>query len=215
MNPSAILEHLRESASLIHHPMLLPVILFRTLIDSSSQHRSKLHKDIYAIEKELGYVSFKNQRSSCGNTLLSAVSDGVNDLSAPLCQPNTIPQDSKLDIELQNWRNDEGKLRETPEYFQHMSRRLNTCKKQQASRDGRHQFWKQFRNVLEDSFKALNELVSDEKRRQLARAQLELKHWTELEGALFESLDGRDVNYNARIETQLSVVCHHSLRRLT
>jgi hypothetical protein len=37
-------------------------------------------------------------------------------------------------------------------------------------------------------------------------ASLELRHWTSGNGRIFESLEGRDINYSARIETQLNVV---------
>jgi hypothetical protein len=205
-NPGVILEHLRASASLVHHPILLSVILFRTLMESSCQHRSQLHKDIYTIEKELGYVSCRDLNPFHQKEMCSVPSETLKHLAAVPDQAVRDPPESKLDLELQNWRSDEDKLRETPEYFQHMSRRVNTCKKQQASRDSRHKFWKQFRDVLYDSFNALDAITSETGKQHLAKPQLKLRHWTELESSLFESLDRRDVNYNARIETQLSVV---------
>lgn len=55
MKPSTILDHLKASAHMAH-PMLLPVILFRKLVDSSIEHRGKLHRDVFVVEKELGYL---------------------------------------------------------------------------------------------------------------------------------------------------------------
>ena len=88
-----------------------------------------------------------------------------------------------------------------------MSLRLNTCKKQQASRDGRHQFWRQFRKALYDGFEAADRVASPELTSAFGKAHWELNHWTSLDVSLFESLEGRDVNYRQRIQTQLGVVC--------
>ena len=109
----------------------------------------------------------------------------------------------------QNSSNAEGVSKEKlydASYYRFLSRQLNTCKKQQASRDGRHGFWRQFREVILDAIKELENGSSGEGKIILKRGNLELKHWTSGNARIFESLDGRDVNYRARIETQLNVV---------
>jgi hypothetical protein len=95
-------------------------------------------------------------------------------------------------------------------YYRDLSIRLNTCKKKQASRDGRAGFWKQFREVLLAAMDELDTSYGQDKD-MLGKCHQELKHWVSGNGKIFESLDGRDVNYRARIETQLNVVCRESI----
>lgn len=126
-----------------------------------------------------------------------------------MCQQEMLTHSSgpNSQSDVENQVGDEDKLSHTPEYFQQMSLRLNTCKKQQASRDGRHQFWRQFSKVLYAAFDAVDRIASPQLRSTLIHAQQELNHWVSLDVAFFESLEGRDVNYRERIKTQLGVVC--------
>jgi hypothetical protein len=96
-----------------------------------------------------------------------------------------------------------------PAYLRYLSKELNTCKKHQASRDGRHGFWRQFREVILAAVDHSEAGLSDDQHENIAKASLELKHWTKGNGRIFESLEGRDINYRARIETQLNVVSRY------
>ncbi|KAH8780799.1 hypothetical protein BGZ57DRAFT_888392 [Hyaloscypha finlandica] len=79
------------------------------------------------------------------------------------------------------------------------SRRLNTLKKEQASRDGRHQFWRHFhREILN-----LLRKVSRESKKSLKYEHLELENRIRTIGGKFESLEGRDANSKRRIDAQL------------
>ena len=98
--------------------------------------------------------------------------------------------------------------------YRSLSRRLNTCKKDQASRDGRHVFWRQFQERLLEAAENTGSQAADGGASQVVKgrkahvlnADLELKQWVSFNTRIFEFLEGRDVNYGARIEAQLSLV---------
>ena len=98
--------------------------------------------------------------------------------------------------------------------YQSLSRRLNNCKKDQASRDGRHQFRKQFQTHLEKAAKSVKNsaarnsanTVIRERSARILKAGHELEKWISFNTRLFEFEEGRDVNYRARIEAQIHLV---------
>jgi hypothetical protein len=100
-----------------------------------------------------------------------------------------------------------------PAYLRDLSRELNTCKKHQASRDGRHGFWRQFREVMLAAIENLEAGLSNDENKNMLKASLELKHWISGNGKFFESFEGGDTNSRARIETQLNVVSRRPLPR--
>lgn len=180
--------------------MILPSIMFRRLVESNTEHKDSLRGQILGIEGILNYIQEQK--------------DGEKD-------------DTKLHIFSKEKLYDEV-------YYRYLSRQLNMCKKQQASRDRRHEFWRQFRKVI---FDALNELentfvvgeeeLSSEGNTQtrterdsiaaaaFTKGNLELTQWTSGNGRIFEFLQGRDVNYRARIENHLNTVSFigwHSLQ---
>ena len=81
-------------------------------------------------------------------------------------------------------------------------RRLNTCKKQQASRDGRHQIWRQFKDVLIGALDAFQSQTNPGRGPVVVKAHEELNEFIALNSRLLKSLDGRDTNYRARIEAR-------------
>lgn len=174
LNPASIIEHLKESKTLVIHPMLLPAIMFQKLLKSSVTHRDKLRKDIQRMEEKLRYVKGRKDHK---------------------------PDNPTAEIDAES----EEKLYD-PSYLRYLSKALNTCKKQQASRDGRQKFWRQFREVILTAIDNLELRLSSDNDAKMLKASLELKHWTSGNGRIFESLEGRDINYRARIETQLNVV---------
>jgi hypothetical protein len=83
------------------------------------------------------------------------------------------------------------------------SRRLNTLKKQQASRDGRHQFWRHFHHEI---INLLRKVSRASKSKNLKREHLELENRIRTISGKFESLEGRDANSKRRIDAQLEFV---------
>ena len=83
------------------------------------------------------------------------------------------------------------------------SRRLNTLKKEQASRDGRHQFWRHFHREI---LSLLRKVSRESKKRSLKFEHLELENRIRTIGGKFESLEGRDANSKRRIDAQLEFV---------
>jgi hypothetical protein len=160
--PGEIIKYLTESEKLSIHPMLLPAVMFRKLMDSSVKHRDNLRVNIQELEGKIGYVDGRRKK-----------------------EQEII--DAQLDYRV-------------------LSRGLNSCKKHQASRDGRHQFWRQFHAVLVESIDQSQRVTIEERQPYIADAHHELKHLTSFNVKIFESLDGRDVNYSERIEAQLKLV---------
>lgn len=201
LKASSILEHVRASAHMAHHPMLLPVILFRVLLESNIGHRAKLHHDIYEIERELGYLDSWNHPEP----------HDVPPFSYPVSEKREAETSTSEKIQNARVTVGEDEVGQNPEDFYDMNRRLNACKKQVSARCARQWFWKRFRDVLFQGLRAVKQLTVDDPATRLTGAQAELDYWISLESAEFESLDGRDVHYKARIETQLSVVRAPSL----
>lgn len=83
-------------------------------------------------------------------------------------------------------------------------RRLHVLQKQQASRDGRHQFWRHFHDEIQNLFVAVAETTRLEK---LKYEQLDLRNRVRTIFGKFESLEGRDVNSKAWIDAQFASVC--------
>lgn len=81
--------------------------------------------------------------------------------------------------------------------------RLNTLKKQQASRDGRHQFWRQFNGELLQLMKKVKQYT---KLKNLKMEHLELEQRIRTASGKFASLKGRDINSKMRIDAQLDKV---------
>jgi len=158
--PDVLINQLIASKALSIHPMLLPTIMFRKLMDSSVLHRDNLRKDLQSFEEKIGYVDGRTKKEQ-------DIYDAALDHKA-------------------------------------ISRGLNNCKKHQASRDGRHQFWRQFRSVLVKSF--LQVKLITVRQSDIEEAHHELQHLTSFSIKIFESLEGRDVNYSERIEAQLKLV---------
>jgi hypothetical protein len=161
-----------ESKALALHPILLPAILFDTLLESSLQHGADLRKDIVEIEKKLAAHVSDRDYSVKGGT-----EDGVMD---------------------------EDKLTQSFEYLQDMGARLNTSMKKQASRDGRHKFWRKFGEALSHALKAVDDIASSELKRAVGE---EFHEWLFVDDGIFDSLEDRDVNYRKRMETQETKVC--------
>lgn len=164
--PREIIRYLIESKQHSIHPMLLPSIMFRKLLDSSVKHRDKLRIKIQSLEDQIGVTPGRKKK-----------------------------EQEKADARLDK---------------KGLSRDLNSCKKDQASRDGRHQFWRQFKNVLMESMDEIQKSTTEPHRDlYIQKTHHELKHLTSFNVKIFSSLDGRDINYSERIEAQLKLVITH------
>jgi len=82
-------------------------------------------------------------------------------------------------------------------------RRLNTLKKQQASRDGRHQFWRHFHHEI---LNLLRRVARQTKLKDLKLEHQDLENRVRTISGKFASLEGRDANSKARIDAQLDLV---------
>ena len=94
---------------------------------------------------------------------------------------------------------------ETRHDYLELSRQLKGWQKAQASRDGRHKFWRQFHSTLEKSFEHVKKATPNGIS-QIDDAHQELRNMNSFHSKIFESLEGRDVNYGARIEAQMTLV---------
>ena len=101
-----------------------------------------------------------------------------------------------------------------------VSHRLNKCKKDQASRDGRYQFRSQFYSCLkmtmgnvQESFGATASDAPDglakERAPLIIKSSHQLEQWISLNTSIFEFEKGRDENVRTRIAAQLGLVCIH------
>ena len=82
-------------------------------------------------------------------------------------------------------------------------RRLNALKKQQASRDGRHQFWRHFHHEV---LNLLRKVARQTKLKDLKLEHQDLENRVRTISGKFASLEGRDANSKARIDAQLDLV---------
>jgi hypothetical protein len=82
-------------------------------------------------------------------------------------------------------------------------RRLNDLKKQQASRDGRHQFWRHFHHEI---LSLLRNVARETKLKNLKLEHQDLENRVRTISGKFASLEGRDANSKARIDAQLDLV---------
>jgi hypothetical protein len=166
--PDLILKHLTNSKHLSLHPMLLPIILFSKLLESSKIHRNELRRGIQDLEAMLGEFTIRRRR------------------------------------ELHHHDQDENSLDELGHRV--LSHRLTICRRQQAARDGRNQFWKQFKGVFVDSLDGIPTITDPENLRHIHEAQQELLQVMNFKAKEFQNLEGRDVNFKARIEAQAALV---------
>ena len=98
--------------------------------------------------------------------------------------------------------------------YQYLSRWLNSSKKDQASRDGRHRFRRQFQTCLEKAVAHVkdftaripNDALALERRAQIIKAGHQLERGISFNTRIFEFEEGRDVNHRVRIEAQIFLV---------
>ncbi len=177
----AIRQQLIDSKERVLHPMLLPTIMYQSLKVSSESHLNVLHGHIQDFEVLLRHVKTRY------------------DPAAP--DEGPVEDQEKRDEALN---------------YQDLSRKLNSCKKDQASRDGRHHFRRQFQTHLQQAVKGVKEsagssesattVVREKSAKILQKTGDELEQWISFNTRIFEFEEGRDVNYRARIEAQLSLV---------
>ena len=188
IDTEGIMNHLTGSKLLSVHPVLLPAIMFWTLKESNLTHLERVHQEVVKIEKSTGPGKGKTDQG--------------------------IHEDQQL--------RDENILHES------LSHSLNIVKKDHASRQGRHHFWRQFHERLLEYLDGVNSSASHFASRSLDKsmkstgqdhdsagirlkhiqeANQELRQWISFNNRIFEFTEGRDINYGARIDAQLALVC--------
>lgn len=83
---------------------------------------------------------------------------------------------------------------------------LSSCRRAQASRDGRYDFWNNFHRAVEAGLVYADVELSHVPRDSLTRAQNELRRWTALASRKFESMKARDSDHIARVDIASQMV---------
>lgn len=92
---------------------------------------------------------------------------------------------------------------------------LSTCRREQASREGRYEFWRSYHTALEDGFAYANEAMTYVPHAVFHKTHSELKQWTALSWCRFESLKARDIDHMARVDnvSDMVIICIITLHR--
>ncbi|KAI9799835.1 MAG: hypothetical protein M1825_004396 [Sarcosagium campestre] len=175
------------------NPMLLPVVIFHELINSSTKHYIKLNLAISNVEGLLGSgtreFQFRNHQ----------IKDDQES-----SEPETLSE---------------------ADYHKCMSKAVNDCSKQQASRDGRRLFRAQLSKTIRSAMSLLDskEIKThwtkegkdrlNKPRAETFRGRAELLEWIGFNEKIFQSHEGRDVNFSARIKTQQNLLYNLILQR--
>ena len=89
---------------------------------------------------------------------------------------------------------------EQPQSLEIYFQMLHRCRKDQSSRKGRYGFWRDFVGAVEESFKYIEELMTDAPDDHLLEAHEELKRWIAVNDKKLESLMSRDEDHVYRVD---------------
>ena len=84
---------------------------------------------------------------------------------------------------------------------------LHSCRKDQASRKGRYDFWQSFRDVIEQGFTYFGGLLEKTPNEEYFQINSELKQWYDITWQRIESLMARDKDHIDRVEDLSQTVC--------
>jgi hypothetical protein len=84
--------------------------------------------------------------------------------------------------------------------------RLQSCRRAQASREGRYELWRSFQDAIAHGFQYCKEIPTSNNTK-FAAADTALRQWFELTWTKFESLKARDKDHVERINNLSDVVC--------
>lgn len=93
--------------------------------------------------------------------------------------------------------------------LENLSRVLHTCRKDQASREGREKFWKTFVSAIEGGFEYFEEMMAYSTSKDLQVAHQSLKQWASINKEKFESLLARDRDYVCRVDNLSDIASIH------
>lgn len=85
---------------------------------------------------------------------------------------------------------------------------LTTCRRAQASRDGRNDFWRSYQDALETGLDYAEHATSQVPTAQFDRAHDELKRWTALASRKLDSMKARNNDHIARVDIASDTVSY-------
>lgn len=88
---------------------------------------------------------------------------------------------------------------------------LHACKKEQASREGRYEFWRSFHSAIQHGLDYAQDAMKALPRREFARVHSELRQWSALVWQKLESLKARDKDHVSRVADVSDMVRLHHL----
>lgn len=89
----------------------------------------------------------------------------------------------------------------------HVFELLNSCRKDQASRKGRYDFWRSYHAAIQMGFKYTNELLNEDSNGdEFLKLQRELEQWVALTWQKLNSLIARDKDHINRVENVSTLV---------
>lgn len=93
-----------------------------------------------------------------------------------------------------------------PEELESLFEMLNSCRKDQTSREGRYEFWRNCHEAIDDGFKYTEAWLKDAPDEHMLRAQDELWRWKAVTHRKLESLLARDKDHISRVESISNMV---------
>jgi hypothetical protein len=77
---------------------------------------------------------------------------------------------------------------------------LESCRKDQDSRNGRYEFWRSYKDALDRGFKYTKEIMSNSPNDSIFGSHQEHKEWVALTREKLQSLKARDQDYTTRLD---------------
>lgn len=99
-----------------------------------------------------------------------------------------------------------GRLHEASASIETLFELLGSCRREQASREGRYHFWSSYHDVLVEGFKYAEQALTYVPPDLFIKAHLGLQQWTAITWRKFESLKARDVDHVARVDNVSDMV---------
>ena len=98
-----------------------------------------------------------------------------------------------------------------PQSLERIFELLNSCRAEQASREGRYELWRSYHQAITEGLEYSEKAFADLQQEKFLAAHLELKQWTTLLWRKFESLKARDMDHVERINNISDIVCTETL----
>lgn len=88
---------------------------------------------------------------------------------------------------------------------------LNSCRGEQASREGRYEFWRSYHEAINEGFEYAEQALTYVPQETFSKAQSELKQWNSLVWRKLESLRARDIDHITRVNNISDRVCANTV----